>query len=274
MRKTFSLYNGIDEYYDIKRRLRKPLWAKVCSSSINMVLNSIGRVKLPHMQEDQAAIDMHVHTNYSYCSFNDIKYILLKASAIGLSGICIMDHHTLDGYKNALEVSKQLKDDGLIPENFIIIPAIEYSSKDGHVGGIFCDKDIRFKEYSAHDTCKMVKDMGGLSIAVHPYSDAGINNLIFETELDAVEVYSGSIIKEKDCSNNIYLTQLDMASSLAKIGASDSHYTNTLGMCFTLFPKSDLSLDGIRNNILNNNTVPMETQYYDSLVNIASKIIR
>ena len=188
----------------------------------------------------------------------------MQASKIGLSGICIMDHHTTEGYKKALELKEKFVNEGKMKKDFILIPGIEYSTTDGHVGGMFCDKDIYFKKYNAKDTVKLIHDMGGLAICVHPYrKKTGIKNLSKSLPFDAVEECAGSIFNKNHAMLNADLTK---DFNCAKLGSSDAHFYSFLSSCYTIFPKETKTLEDVKKAVLEQKTIGKET------VNI--KIIR
>lgn len=78
--------------------------------------------------------DLHIHTNYSDGTEN-IKDIVFTAMELGLAGIAITDHDTVDGLKEALDLGNKL--------NYLIIPGIELSSeylnREIHILGYFID---------------------------------------------------------------------------------------------------------------------------------------
>ena len=248
----FKLYHNIEEYYDIDRRINKPQWTQNASKIVNFIKN-IKRKDVSNELKKVCAIDTHVHTAYSHCAWDPIELTLEKAIETGLSGICIMDHHTTEGYKKACEIKEKWVSEGKMSEDFILIPGIEYSTKDGHVGGMFCDKDIYFKKYSAKEAVDMIHDMGGLAICVHPYrKKTGIKDLALELPFDAVETYAGSIFNKKYFELNIEKTK-DLP--IAHLGSSDAHFWTFLGTCYTVFPKETKTLEDIKNAILNKETI-------------------
>lgn len=80
-------------------------------------------------------IDMHVHTRASDGIFSPSE-IVYWAKKLGLKGIAITDHDTVEGIEEAIEVSKKYND-------FFVIPGIEFSTiyndAEIHVLGYFID---------------------------------------------------------------------------------------------------------------------------------------
>lgn len=67
-------------------------------------------------------MDDHAHSEYSnerlIDSINRIPDMLKVANKLGYSGITLTDHETLSGHVEMLQVEKQLKKEGIIPETF------------------------------------------------------------------------------------------------------------------------------------------------------------
>lgn len=253
----FKLYNNLDEYYDIQRRINKPKWTQIASKLFNTITTIVTK-DISKDLKNYCAIDTHVHTEYSHCSFDSVEKILINASKKGLSGICIMDHHTIEGYKKALEVKQNLEKKGLISKDFIIIPGIEYTTPEGHIGAMFADKDIYFKSKSAKEVVDEIHNMGALAICVHPYrKKTGIKDLCKELPFDAVEYASGSIFNKEYAKMNLEETK---NLPYAKLGASDAHFYSFLGSCWTEFPKGTKTLEDVKNAILNKKTIGHESE--------------
>lgn len=81
-----------------------------------------------------SGFDMHIHTTASDGTLT-VKEIITAAMEIGLEGIAITDHDTIDGLEEAEQLGKRLK--------FPVIPGIELSTesdeKEIHILGFFID---------------------------------------------------------------------------------------------------------------------------------------
>jgi predicted metal-dependent phosphoesterase TrpH len=79
-----------------------------------------------------SGFDMHIHTTASDGTLT-VKEIITAAMEIGLEGIAITDHDTIDGLEEAEQLGKRLK--------FPVIPGIELSTesdeKEIHILGFF-----------------------------------------------------------------------------------------------------------------------------------------
>ncbi|MBO4548307.1 MAG: PHP domain-containing protein [Abditibacteriota bacterium] len=264
MASLFARYRSTEEYYDIDRRIRGVWWGRPFDRLVNSVLRLAGTPRIAP-PEGRIAIDMHVHTLCSYCSFTRPEELLRRAALLGLAGVCIMDHHTARGYGMALEAARPLMEKGILPEDFLILKGIEYSTAEGHICGLFCDGDVPFKAAGAREAVDMILDMGGLPIAAHPFHRTGIGELAETLEgLAGVEIYSGSVLREQE-----YLRGARITTGAARLGSSDSHFVSTCGMCYTLFPDTVKTPEDVRRSILAADTEPAETACYTSVRRLA-----
>ncbi len=104
--------------------------------------------------------DLHVHSSFSYCSNLDIETILTNGRAMGLDGVCITDHQTMDAARYCRE--------GIQPDGLCVIFGMEYSTDQGDflIFGPF--EGIR-SGLSAQDLLRNVEKAGGVAIAAHPF---------------------------------------------------------------------------------------------------------
>ncbi len=260
MASLFKRYHSTEEYYDIERRMRAPWWGRPFNGLVNSVMRLAG-TPAPAVPEGKIAIDMHVHTYCSYCSFTRPGELLQKACRLGLRGICVMDHHTTLGYRLTAELAEKLKEQGALPRDFIVLKGIEYSTAEGHICGLFCSGDIPFREVSAQEAVDRILDMGGLPIAAHPFHKTGVRDRLYSLKrLAGVEIYSGSVLREQE-----YLQAARINTDACRLGSSDSHFVNTCGMCYTLFPEEVRTEEDIRQAMLSALTEACETPFYTAL---------
>jgi predicted metal-dependent phosphoesterase TrpH len=157
-----------------------------------------------------------------------------KAKARGLSGIAIADHNSIAGHA---EISK------FSDENFLIIPGLEVSSKDGHVLGLGINELIP-RDLSAAETVDKIKEQGGIAVAPHPFSPARKTGVVSKAKFDAVEIFN----------SNAYFLSNPLAKKFAEqnkmpmTAGSDSHFPDEVGLAYvgvTCEPKLDDVLKAI-----------------------------
>ncbi|MDR2966657.1 MAG: PHP domain-containing protein [Methanobacteriaceae archaeon] len=189
-------------------------------------------------------LDSHIHSCYSGDSRSKPKNIINQAIFIGLDIIAISDHNTTKGSKIAIAEAKS--------KNIIVVPSIEISSSQGHIIGFGVDVDIP-KGLTPDDTIDKIYDNGGIPIIPHPFSfyRNGLFSSLspFELNIEAIEVKNARYIFGY---SNYKSRSLARKKNLAEIGASDSHFIDSIGDSYTEIrdidsdPTIDNIIDAIR----------------------------
>jgi predicted metal-dependent phosphoesterase TrpH len=105
--------------------------------------------------------DIHIHTIYSHDATTTVRGVLRQASTVGFDVIGITDHDDIRGAFDARELASQY--------NLEVIPGVEVTTKEGHLLALFVEKIPR-RGLSLIDTLKIIKDLGGMAIAPHPFN--------------------------------------------------------------------------------------------------------
>ncbi len=179
--------------------------------------------------------DLHIHSYYSD-GVNSPREIIRYAKDMGLDGIAITDHNEIKGTLEALEFQE---------ENFLVVPGIEISSRDGHLVALGI-KEIIPRDRSAEETIEKIHDLGGIAIAAHPYDffRRGVGDLIFSLDFDAVEVENGHTLR--DYKNPLSAVK---EKKLPITGGSDAHCLEEMGSVFIEIPeKYKDPLEAIKNH--------------------------
>ncbi|WP_297598495.1 PHP domain-containing protein [uncultured Cetobacterium sp.] len=142
------------------------------------------------MKDLNRCYDLHIHTTYSDGTFT-VKEILERAKVLGIKGIAISDHDTMEGIEEGKEIAKLLDLD--------FIPGIEFScALDGleiHILGYFLDegcqelkdKLIDLKKARKERNIKMIKKL----------NDRGLKITLEEVEREA----TGTIVSRAHICN-------------------------------------------------------------------------
>ena len=196
--------------------------------------------------------DPHIHSIYSGDARSKPKDIIKQSMKVGLDAIAISDHNSFKGSVEARELSKNIDD-------FLVIPSIELSSKEGHILAIGVENLIP-KNLSSEETLERIHDEGGIAIIPHPFSPyrhglffknrkiikrlfgpdsrkyeknssmGGIEGTMGHKLIEGVEVLNARYILG---FSNFKANRLAKKYNLAKIGASDSHFLESIGDCYT-----------------------------------------
>ncbi len=171
-------------------------------------------------------IDMHVHTfPASRCSRLKVPELLSKASAVGLDGVCITDHNTFNGGREALKLQEAY--------DIKVFLGIEVDTREGQVLIFGVKEDIPV--YSPIvEILNFVHKRGGVVVAAHPFRPfIGLGELVYEVELDGIEVLNPNCTPDENFKAKIAARIL----KIAEIGGSDAHIKERIGTFGTSFEK-------------------------------------
>ena len=101
--------------------------------------------------------DLHVHTNYSFDSFNSLDQLIAKAAENGIGAVAVTDHNTIEGALRLREATPPFK----------VIVGQEVHSDCGEISGLFLKERI-INWMSPRETCLAIKEQGGLVYLPHP----------------------------------------------------------------------------------------------------------
>jgi len=180
-------------------------------------------------------LDLHVHTERSYDGHTRIDDLPQIVRARGLDGVALTEHDNLD--------PPELSD-------VVVIPAVEISSRDGHVIGLGLHEAIPAR-LAADETVRRIRGQGGVAVIPHPYDPVCECVRISKLEVtpDAVETVNADALSFH-ISN--WLARKDaLKFGLPQVGGSDSHIPQTVGDAYTVVESAsrDIAdiLDAIRN---------------------------
>jgi predicted metal-dependent phosphoesterase TrpH len=198
---------------------------------------------------------------FSHCSIARPDRIILRAARLGLSAIAVLDHNEVAVTSELIAAAGDLKRRRAIPDNFLIIPGSEISSAVGHVGALFVEERIP-DGLSCEETVRLIHEAGGLAVAPHPYHSTGIGDAVFDAPFDAIETSCGSVFNAKQVKMNVTLASDTRLAKAAKLGASDAHYTQAIGACYTILQVGEPTLGSVREAIVTGRTTPIMSRPY------------
>ncbi len=181
--------------------------------------------------------DIHIHSKYSNDGVLEINEIIKIAKKVGLDGIAITDHNSMEAYRKI--ESKDIE----------IINGVEISSASGHIIALNINEIIP-KGLSVDETIERIHEQGGIAIAVHPYrfwSGLGEKNIVGK-KFDVIEVLNGR------CKKLNNKKAMDLAQRLNKpfSAGSDAHFAGEIGRAYIISDgdpiekilKKDVRVDG------------------------------
>ena len=166
--------------------------------------------------------DFHMHTHYSRDCGTAPKDLVEHAMKVGLTCIAVTDHNAVSG---AFEVEQ------LAPPELKVIIAEEIKTPFGEITGFFLKEEIP-RDLSPEETCKRIKEQGGLVSIPHPY-DRFRRSVLDDEALDSIMPYID--IVEVFNSRTPFLRDSQKALDFAKKhdflanAGSDAHTPGELG---------------------------------------------
>ena len=182
--------------------------------------------------------DLHVHSDSSVDSGNKVEDILDICVKRGLSGVAIMDHNTMEGYRHAASLGRK---------DIILIPGMEVSSAKGHILAYNIREEVP-RDLSVRDTIDAIRAQGGVAVAAHPYrmwSGLG-EEVTLLNDFDAIEVQNG----RSTYKHNLAARKLAARMSKPFTAGSDSHENDTIGKTFFETKADCLSADDVIREVL------------------------
>ncbi|MBU0498092.1 MAG: CehA/McbA family metallohydrolase [Candidatus Thermoplasmatota archaeon] len=180
-------------------------------------------------------LDLHLHSQFSDDATGTPKEIMSIVKKKGLNGVAFTDHNSIKGGLQALKDA---------PKDFLVIPGVEISTKDGHLLA-FNVRTTFQSGLPVAETVDTVLDAGGLPIVPHLYRNmSGIKKAKLKeihTRLSAIEVFNGCSLP----NTNLKTARIAKEFRLGGTGGSDSHHPEYAGTSYTLIDTMELTIDAV-----------------------------
>jgi predicted metal-dependent phosphoesterase TrpH len=187
-------------------------------------------------------IDLHAHTfPFSQDSYVNADDLVEKAKQTGLDGICLSEHDVLWDPDEVISLGKR--------HNFLVLPAIEVTSEDGH---ILCYGLKHFDRsfYRVPALRAAVSFDGAVCVGAHPFrrnipwhvntSEADMRQAIEKTAAlpayefcSALERINGKATPRENAFSHVVSDLMRMPGT----AGSDSHQISDMGKCATEFDR-------------------------------------
>jgi predicted metal-dependent phosphoesterase TrpH len=186
--------------------------------------------------------DLHIHTIYSIDGTASVSAVLRRAKLAELDVISITDHDEIRGALKALE---------LAPSHGVdVIPGIEITTAEGHLLALNITQKVP-PELPLEETILQVGELGGICIAPHPMAGGiGMKSLSAQSIIKVlrnprvagilvgIEAYNATTL---DRLSNHYASVLANRLEIARVGNSDAHVLDAIGLGATEFEGSTAS---------------------------------
>lgn len=199
-------------------------------------------------------LDLHIHTKYSYDSWNEIKDIIKVAKEKGLDGIGLVDHDTTDGFNEMKRLGKE--------QSIIIIPGAEVRVKGGYLLAYGDINELPQKGECPEEAVTILKKQNVLIAAVSPFKNGmGLKNKVYSLKLDAIETTNGGALFGDKKSERIA-----KELKLPQIGGSDAHFLNEIGDVFTIVKSESKESEDIIKSIKEGNSVIIQDKDFIKII--------
>ena len=203
-------------------------------------------------------LDLHIHSYRSHDGMERIDKIINTAIKRGLDGIAICDHDVFGAYDEAKRVA-QAQERTPVPDGFVVIPGVEYSTDAGHVLALFVTRGYELRR-DARGLCRLV-DLrmaasadGALLVAAHPFRKRETLPDILMPNVDGVEV-ANARDTVKTPGNTAKSRAVAAEHGKFITGGSDGHILQEIGMCYTILPdNTERTPEGVRAALLSGST--------------------
>lgn len=178
--------------------------------------------------------DLQVHTDASPCSRASPEDVVQAAVDVGLDGLAITNHDTLEGY-NAVNA--------LAPGDLTVIPGVEVTTTQGHL--LALDLNEVPPQGDPLTVIHKIHEQEGLAVLSHPFDklrEYYTDNLDrIAAHIDGVEVLnSRCIVPQYNRNAHSFAKQHELSIT----GGSDAHFPMEVGRAYTMCEGS--ILDAIR----------------------------
>ncbi len=189
------------------------------------------------MSDMRGRADLHIHTVASDGTASVTAILDHLAGAGGLDVIAITDHERIDA---ALAARAMARDRGLALE---VVVGEEVTTRGGHLLALFIED--RIAPYrSLRDTIAAVHDGGGLAIPAHPLvpyplcAQARVLRPLIELgdprlRPDGLETFNPTALGRP---RHLTVVRFAEEHGLARVGNSDAHALDAIGIGWTSFP--------------------------------------
>ena len=168
--------------------------------------------------------ETHCHTVYSnrhrrrFDALNTPREMIEAAIQRGLQGIMVTDHDSVMGGLIGRKIAKAYAD-------FQVIPGAEITSRFGHILAIGIETDIP-KGLTVEETVDKIRDLGGISVASHPFSNRVRPSLGKQCiKTDGIEVFNAT----NGFQANAIAISIAQTRGRPATAGSDAHWAKSVG---------------------------------------------
>ncbi|MBN1327903.1 MAG: PHP domain-containing protein [Candidatus Heimdallarchaeota archaeon] len=178
-------------------------------------------------------IDLHVHSNVSFDSKIKIGLLLRDLKNIGLDGIAITDHDSIEAIPKAKDIAKKY--------NVKVFSAVEITAREGHIIAYGISEQPPYRK-SVEDTIDWIHDRDGIAVCAHPFrlTAPSLGEKVYLHRFDGLEINARCTM-----SQNRAAELAARLMNLPLLGGSDAHFIQNIGSISTFFYDELLNEDDL-----------------------------
>lgn len=183
-------------------------------------------------------VELHAHSNASHDGRDPVELLLEQAAAVGLDGLAVTDHDTVEASLRAAAIAGDY--------DLIGIPGLEVTTDAGHVLALGVREQVPAGQ-SFRETVERIHELGGIAVVPHPFQSSrhGVAANITEDELalaDAIEVYNSRLLTGRA---NRRAERFAREHGLPMTAGSDAHISEMVGQAPTQIDADDRTVEGV-----------------------------
>jgi predicted metal-dependent phosphoesterase TrpH len=186
-------------------------------------------------------IDLHTHTRpLSWDSYLAPDDLIERSMQAGLDGICLSEHDYLWDPDEVAKLAKR--------HNFLVLPAIEINTDDGHILVYGITKYV-YGMHRSHELAHHVKAVNGAMVAAHPYrrqmpwymeNERDYREALVRASQNPAYKYCAALEKingRGTIKENKFSADLCDYMEVPGTAGTDSHSRSDIGRCATNFER-------------------------------------
>lgn len=176
--------------------------------------------------------DFHIHSHFSYDSFQSPERIVRTAARRSLDAIAVTDHDRLAGAAAVSALDTEL----------ICVRGMEIRTDEvGDILGLFLTSEVESRRFD--EVVDEIHDQGAIAVLPHPFRHY---ETLPDGVLERVDAIEGLNARSK-AARNERARQLGTEHDIPMLGGSDAHTSFEIGRARSVVPDTyDASKEGIR----------------------------
>lgn len=179
-------------------------------------------------------LDFHSHTGHSRDSALPAAALLRDAVRARVSVLCVTDHDTIEGGKQAASIARVRADEH---PGLTVIVGEEVMSSEGEIVGLFLTETIA-RGLPPAEVARRIRGQGGIVTIPHPFDrlrgsrlhEHALRMLVDAGLVDAIEGRNARVTMASDNDRAVAFAR---DHGLAVIGGSDAHVRGEVGAAYS-----------------------------------------